>query len=298
MPNVNADHTTCSKLKLRIAQTLCLFSLFWVCGCSMIISSATSDMMAHLSSAISNNDDLEMVQDGAPAYLLMIDSLIAKDPENSRMLSTAANLYASYADLFVTDAQRSRKMADKALDYAQRAVCATRESACAIRQKPFKEAEIIIGQMTPDDIPALFSLGNAWAKWILANKKDFNAIADIAHIELIMNRIVEMDDTYKEGAAYLYLGTLASLLPPALGGRPEEGKVHFEKALAASKGKNLMVHLLYAKFYSRAVYDRTLHDRLIKEIITSDPRSPGYTLINTWAQKQARILAQSADDYF
>ena len=87
-------------------------------GCSV-----KSDMMTHLSDTIVNNDDLPLVEAGAPAYLLMIDSLISEDPDSKEMLSTAAQLYTAYADVFVTDEQRSRKMAAKALTYANQAMC-------------------------------------------------------------------------------------------------------------------------------------------------------------------------------
>ncbi len=264
----------------------------------MIISSATSDMMNHLSKSISNSDDLSMVKDGAPAYLLMIDSLIYKDPENTSLLCNAALLYTSYADLFVKDIVRSKKMADKAMNYAKRAICLENSAACMLKSKTFKEFETIISNMKHKDIPALFTLGNAWAGWIMVNKNDFNAIADISHIELIMQRVIELDKTYKDGAAYLYLGTLASLLPPSLGGKPEQGKLFFNKAIEICQGKNLMVKVIFAKMYARMMFDRALHDKLLKEVMVADPNVPGFTLVNTWAQIQALELIESADDYF
>ena len=267
-------------------------------GCSMLMSSAASDMMANLSRAIADNDDLKMVESGSPAYLLMIDSLILKDPENEKMLSTAATLYASYADLFVRDPERSKKMADKAMDYAERAVCVSDSRACGLKGRPFEEFDSIVRSMGKSRMPALFALGNAWARWIMVNKSDFNAIADIAYIETIMQQVVRLDPAYRDGAAHLYLGTLASLLPPAMGGKPEQSKEHFEKALALSEGKNLMARVLYAKFYARMIFDRDLHDHLLRKVMEADPAVPGYTLINTWAQKQAAELLLSADDYF
>lgn len=276
---------------------LCVTSLFFS-GCSMIMSSATSDMMEHLSLSILNNDDLSMVKQGAPAYLIMIDSLISKDPDNEDLLSTAAMLYSAYSDLFVRDALRSRKMADKALSYATKAMCIEKKEACTLRSDTFEEFEKKISSMGKSRVPALFALGNAWAGWIMANSNDFNAVADISRIELIMQKIVELDKTYKDGAAYLYLGTLATLLPPALGGEPEKGKSYFEEAVKLSRGKNLMVKVVYAQLYARMIFDRKLHDQLLQEVIDSDPYASGYTLVNTRAQIQAKELLASADDYF
>lgn len=36
-----------------------------------------------------------------------------------------------------------------------------------------------------------------------------------------MQRIVEVNEGYMRGSAHLYLGTLAILLPPAIGGKPK-----------------------------------------------------------------------------
>ncbi|MBU0970353.1 MAG: TRAP transporter TatT component family protein, partial [Proteobacteria bacterium] len=50
--------------------------------------------------------------------------------------------------------------------------------------------------------------------------------------------------------------------------------------------------------YARMIFDRDLHDRLLKEVLDTNPAAPGYTLVNTYAQKQARQLLENAEDYF
>jgi len=239
-----------------------------------------------------------MVKQGAPAYLIMMDSLISKDPENQELLSTAAMLYTAYSDLFVADVPQSQKMAKKALKYAEKAICIEKKAACDFRTGTFEEFEKLISGMGKSQITSLFALGNSWAGWIMANSNDFNAIADISRIERIMQRVIELDASYKDGAAYLYLGTLATFLPPALGGEPEKGRLYFDKAVKLSRGKNLMVKVVFAKSYARMIFDRNLHDQLLKDVIDSDPHVSGYTLVNTWAQIQAKELLASADDYF
>lgn len=262
-------------------------------GCSIKV-----DMMTCLSDTILNNDDLSMVEAGAPAYLLMIDSFLSETPDSKEMLSTAAHLYTAYADVFVTDAQRSRKMVSKALTYADQAMCISRKDACGLKEKSYEKFQAVVASMGKKDLPYLFALGNAWASWIMANTSDFNALADISRIEAIMLKVTLLDETYKDGAAFLYLGTLACFLPPALGGKPEQGKAYFERAIDLSHGKNLMVKVMFAKLYARMIFDRELHDRLLKEVLNTDPAVPGYILVNTYAQKQAQQLLDGADDYF
>ena len=53
------------------------------------------------------------------------------------------------------------------------------------------------------------------------------------------------------------------------------GRAHFERALELSGGKNLMVYVLYAKYYARLLFDRALHDRLLTEALNKDPEVPG-----------------------
>jgi hypothetical protein len=96
----------------------------------------------------------------------------------------------------------------------------------------------------------------------------------------------------------MYLGVLASLRPASLGGKPEQGRADFEKALALSGGKNQMVRVLYAQHYARLVFDQALHDKLLNEVIAADPHAPGLTLVNTIAQERARALLASGKDYF
>ena len=96
----------------------------------------------------------------------------------------------------------------------------------------------------------------------------------------------------------MILGVLATLRPASLGGKPEEGKADFEKALALSNGNNQMVRVLYAEHYARLVFNQELHDKLLNEAIAADPHSPGLTLINTVAQVRAHKLLESGKDYF
>jgi hypothetical protein len=287
-----------SYFKKRAYQFIVFFILplgllFLIQGCAV-----KSNMMTSLSRSILNNNDLNMVASGAPAYLIMVDSLIDQDPDSAEMLSSGARLYAAYSDVFVTDKDRKKKLVDKAMDYALQSICAAQSDACDLKDQPFEQFNAVVDDMDEDELPYLFTLGNAWGSWIMAHKDDFNALADIARIEAIMNRVIELDDTYNDGAAYLYLGTLATFLPPALGGKPEQGKHYFEKAISICEGKNLMAKVVYAKLYAKMMFDRQLFDKLLKEVMETDPNIDGYTLINTYAQQQARQLLDDADDYF
>lgn len=269
-------------------------------ACASYIQSAQQRMSDNLAASILNSDDPETVKQGAPAYLLLVDSFIntEKAEPSAGVLMAASRLYASYAGIFVDEIQRAKRMSNRSLDYALRALCMDMAQACAIREMKFPEFAQLIESTGKDMIDRLFTLGTAWAGWIQTHSDDWNARAELARVSKIIARVVELDDSYGAGSAHLYLGVLNTLLPPALGGKPEVGKSHFEKAIKISTGKNLMASVYLAKYYARLVFDQPLHDRVLNEVIKASPYVEGYTLTNILAQQEARKLLDSAKSYF
>lgn len=282
----------------RLALCVPLLCLPLFAGCASLVGSATGRLAGSVSSAILNQNDVETVRDGAPAYLLMVDGLIEGDPRSESLLLAGAKLYGAYAAAFVDDPARVRRLAAKARDYGRRALCLRRPVLCAAAERPFEAFSPHLAEARGADVPALYGFAAAWAGWVQANPEDWSAVADLPKVEAAMARVAELDEAHDGGGAHLYLGVLATLRPESLGGRPEEGRQHFERAVALSKGRNLMAKVLFARHYARLVFDRDLHDRLLGEVLAADPTAPGLTLANTLAQKEARSLLDGADAYF
>lgn len=285
-------------LSLRLTAGLAALTVLLSAGCTSIVRSMTGRMADSLAQAILNQNDPETVRQGAPAYLLMVDGFITDAPEDPSVLMTGAKLYASYASAFVDDPERSARLALKARDYGRRALCASAPEACDIWEAPFESFEAAVDDLGPKHLEAVYVAAMAWATWIQANRGDWAAVADKARVEAMMLRVVALDETFERGSAHLYLGVLATLLPKAMGGKPEEGRRHFERSIEISGGTELMAKVLLARDYARLVFDRTLHDRLCTEVLEADPEVPGMTLSNTLAQREARVLLEDSDDYF
>lgn len=288
-----------STSKLFRALKLCLpVCLLLLSGCSALVARQSQQFADTFSSVIKDSDDPVTIAQGLPSYLLLLDALVKNNPDQPSMLTAAATLNSAYASSFVQDSQRALMFNNKALNYAFAALCRQDKRLCRPRDTPVDELKSIMRTLGKDQAGLLYMAGSVWAGWIQANSADWNAIADLARVEVLMTRVVELDEAYDHGGAHLYLGILATVLTPALGGRPEQGKQHFERALALSGGHNLMAKLYYAKNYARGVFDRELHDRLLQQVLAEDPHAEGYTLSNVLAQQKARELLQSADDYF
>jgi hypothetical protein len=144
----------------------------------------------------------------------------------------------------------------------------------------------------------VFSHGLSTLAYIRAHSADYAAIALLPYSEALFERYLEINDGSDDGAIHTYLGILTTLIPPALGGKPEKGREHFERAISLSGGRDLSAKVEFANGYARLLYERELHDRLLNEVIASDPEVPGSTLLNVLAQRQAVELLESADDYF
>lgn len=291
-----------SKLMRGLARclTVCVaVSLqMFVSGCATMVSSVTGDLADGLSEAIVNNDDLEGVRDGAPAFLLLLDGLLVQDPDNPDLLAAAASLNGSYAGAFVVDPARQKLLAHKALELALRSACLRDRTACDARSMPYADFDAWVGELRLRDVPMAYTLASAWAGWIQANSDDWEAIAELARVQALMGRVAVLDETYENGNVRLYLGVFHTLLPPAQGGKPEAGRQEFERAIEISEGRNLMAKVMFAESYARLVFDRELHDRLLDEVVAAEPHADGLTLSNIIAQEQARALLASADDYF
>jgi uncharacterized protein YceK len=267
-------------------------------GCASLMNQATQKMADNLSAAMLNQDDLETVKAGSPAYLILIDSLIEGNPEDSGLMLSRSRLYSSYASAFVEEPTRRKRLAAKSLDYARQALCLELKEICDKLVSRSEDFSGLIDTVQVKDQPLLYGFASAWAGWLQANTDDWNAVAQIPKLNTLFERSLELDEQYDNGGAHLYLGVLNSQIPATLGGKPERAKNHFEKADRLSAGKNLMVKVLYAEHYARLVFDQSLHDQLLKDVLGAEVNHPGLTLVNALAKQRAGQLLQESKEFF
>ncbi len=245
-----------------------------------------------------DQDDPELVTSGLPAYLLFVDGLITQHPENVNLLSAGAQLFAVYGSRFATPGARGRadgespplrRARDLHRAHSRRAAGArrttTRSSPSSARSSASNSARSI---PTP-------SVGSAISQ---ATSEDWGAVADLPRVEAVLERALALDETYEHGAIHGYLGILGALRPPALGGKPDEARAHFERAIELSGGKDLSIKVEYARRYARLVFDQELHDRLLTEVLNSPTEAPKLTLFNVLAKKEAEGLLATSKEYF
>ena len=285
--------------KFIAKSVLLIVNLNFIIACAPIVSNITDNLARNLSDAVLNQEDPKIVRDGAPAYLLLLDSLVAGNPENPVILSSASDLYTSYSAIFVNDANRSKILSERALKYSKKALCISYEDSCNWDDYSFDDFNLSLDDFDVKYSDLLLTYSTSYLVYIRSHSNDWNAIARLPYIESALEYYVEKNpETENIDSVYTYLGILSTLLPPALGGDYEKGKRYFENAIEFSGDQNLSAKVEYALSYARPLYDRELHDKLLLEVISSNPVKKNYTLLNVIAKEQASSMLEDADEYF
>jgi len=250
-----------------------------------------------LSAAILNQSDPDLVGSGMPAYLLILDGLISQHPENPALLSAGAQLFALYGSRFATG-ERAVTLTDKARRYGQKALCLVHQPSCTWRNTDYDGLVAELKKVDIKSIGPLYSYAVGWLANLQATSSDWTAVAELPWVQAVLERTLELDETYEHGAVHGYLGILDSLRPPALGGQPDRSRRHFERAIELSEGRDLSIKVEYARRYARLVFDQDLHDRLLTEVLNTPAEAPGFTLFNVLAKQEAQTLLATSKEYF
>ena len=270
------------------------------CNTTRFMANSMEPMMHKMNAAINKNPDMDLVRDAMPAGLIQLDGLIEASPDNSAFLVRGAEAYNGYSFVFVEDHDRSRArlLYHRAFNYALRALKQNKAFADAF-DGPLPEFEKALGSFGKADVPALFWAANSWLSWVGTNVDDPEIFLAIPKIRLMLKRSVELDETYKYGAAHAILGVLHAARPPAFGGEPEMAKAAFDRAFEISDRRVLLFYLSYAQHYAYQIQDRQLYEQTLQTIIDApDDLLPEAAFINAAAKRKAKRLLKNIERIF
>ena len=279
-------------------RLILLLMVLSITACGRVITNAKIEFSQDLSATILEFDDPETIKKGVPAYLILISSMIKGDPDNPDLLESGAKLYGSYASGFSDSDESKKALSNRAFHYASRAMCLRNDGFCDVKSISYFEYEKRLNTVAASQVTPLFIFVSSWAGVIEANSSDWNAVAELPKVKAGILRVIDIDETVNNGNAHLYMAVMESLLPPTLGGKPELAQKHFDRAIEISNGENQMARVLYAEKYARMMFDRELHDKLLKQVVEADSGPQDQILINTLAKQRAAELLLGADDYF
>ena len=239
-----------------------LLLLLFLAGCGL-------PTMSGLVEGLNRQTDLELVCDGSSSYLLLLDSLLAEKPADPTLLLNTTKAYIAYGMAMPECGrpERSAVLSEKVRIYGLRLL----REVSGIRQNDTIDAlreKLHAGDK--GDVGALFWGAYGWATWIGYQQGAPAAVIDLPKIEMIMRRVVELDETFYNGGAHLFLGVYYTLKPASYGGDPDASRCHFEKALAISGGRFLPIQVAFANTYAKMVFDRELYEKLLEEVLAFD----------------------------
>ena len=287
---------------LRLQQFVFLLLSLFLCACAAnkkLTIAAAASLVEDVARASAKQSDLNMIRSGMPAYLMLMDGMVEAWPDNERLLIAAAQGYDTYTSSFVEeqDRQSAADLYAHARGYALRAL-EGRGLRHAV-QCPLEKFEQKLMRLDRKDVPYLFWAATAWGNWIRLNLRSMEALAELPRVELMMRRVLTLDETFHHGSPHLFMGIWYASRPKVAGGSLTLAQHHFAKALELGERKFLMAHVYYAEHYALRAFDKELYTSLLNEVLSQPADSvPHLTLLNTAARHKARQLLTGVDELF
>ena len=299
-PPVEGQQMPCMQLYKRISALFLLIALITACatGKTMTVA-ATASLLEDVAKASNKQSDLMLIRRGMPSYLMLIDGMVEALPDNKRLLISAAQLYASYASAFIQDEDKvyATALYARARDYALRAL--EKNGFKNPLTRPFDDFAIGLYDLKKKDVPYIFWAASCWGSWISLKQGSMEAMAELPRVELLIKKVLELDEAFYYGGAHIFMGVLDASRPRIAGGDLDRARDHFLKAIELGDGKFLMARIYYADYYAKKAFDRELFISIlekVREIPADNP--PELTLLNTVAHTKAKEMLNQVDEYF
>lgn len=281
---------------------ICLFPALFVTACvpgKKLTVAATAGLLEDVAKSTYQQSDLKMVREGMPAYLMLMDGMVEALPANEQLLINTAQAYSSFASVFVEakDPEYAAVLYFKARGYAIRAL-----RARGLPDPLHAHVDTLredLNRLGKKDVPYLFWAAASWGSWIRLNLNSMEALADLPKVELMMKRVLELDEGFYYGGPHLFMGIWFASRPSVAGGNLATAQQHFLRALELGQGKFLMAYVYYANHYARQAQDKDLFISTLHTVLDTPANIlPELTLLNTVARENAKDLLNRQEQYF
>jgi hypothetical protein len=271
-------------------------------GCST--SRLTVDLMVpvleNTTEAALRSEDPRLVGDALPTSILLLEGMLETHPRQRDVAVLASMMYFAYAFGYVEDEDPARALAlyDRGREVAWRAL-GLPEAERAIREGTFDELGVALEEVRPRDAEALLWIAANWGMWIQLNLADPGAVADVARLMPLAERVAELDERLFWGMPRILIGTLHASRPIMLGGNPGRSREEFERAFAVSERNLLLGLVFFAKSWCVQTFDAAAFDSSLREVLAAKPGAlPEAELLNRIARVKAEVLLARSEELF
>ncbi|HML17705.1 MAG TPA: TRAP transporter TatT component family protein [Bryobacteraceae bacterium] len=269
------------------------------------------DAMAGAGTTFASDDDPELVRAAVPFSLKLIEALIDQSPRHEGLLLAAAQGFTQYSYAFVAedadeaeDTDRVRaaalraqaaKLYIRARNYGLRGLEVKRPEFTARLTANPKEA---VQELKKSDVPFMYWTTISWAA-ALSVSHDIMMLPEIPRFEALADRVLQLDESYEEGAIHGFLITYEmSRLNP----KPDRfaiAKAHFERNLALAHGHQAGPYVTYAESVLVAQKDKAGFQEMLRTALRINPNAwPEHRQLNLVVQRRARWLLSRTDKLF
>jgi len=305
-----------NRLFLRLWMLPCLGALAWLAssGCSIhrYAVNQFSDAVSQSGAVFASDDDPDLVKASSPFSLKLIESLLSGNPRHRGLLLAATSGFTQYAFAFVqedadeteardlTEAEalrtRARRLYLRAQRYGLRGLEAGHPGfSDALPAHPRTAAHCA----TKKDVPLLYWTACAWAGAISLSKDNPDLVAQIPAMEALIDRALELDESFDHGAIHGFLIAYEMNRQGAAGDPAARARQHFDRAMALSGGKEAAPLLAMAESVAVQKQDVKQFDSLLQQALAINPDAhPETRLINLVMQRRARWLLSRKSDLF
>jgi predicted anti-sigma-YlaC factor YlaD len=294
--------------RLAVVGSLC------TAGCSLnrFATNKLGDALAGSGTTFSSDNDPELVAAAIPFSLKLMESLLASSPEHRGLLLATASGFTQYAFAFVqpeaeqleeqdvaraAEARtRARKLYLRARDYGLRGL---ETEHPGFGQRLRADASAAARTATVADVPLLYWTAAAWGGAIALSKDNPDIVADLGLVEALIDRALELDERFDNGAIHGFLISYELARQGARGDPNERARVHFDRVVSLTGGQQAGPYVSLAEGVSVSRQDRREFESLLHQALAIDPDArPEWRLANLVVQRRARWLLARADELF
>lgn len=282
------------------------------CSVSKFVAKSVGNALAEGGSVYASDNDVALVGDAVPFGLKTMEGLLAKAPKHRPLLVTTASGFVQYAYVYVDlpalqmendDPEQARELRQRAKrlylrgrDYAVRAL---RLHIPDWEQRLKEDPKSALAPLKAKNVPELYWAAVALSAAVSTDKQDMDLLADLHLVEPMIQRALELDEDFGDGAIHQFLISFEASRPAAQGGSIEKARAHFKRAMELAHGQQASPLVSLAEGVSVSTQNRQEFETLLRQALSFDVETaPSYRLANLVAQKRARLLLSRIDDLF
>lgn len=287
------------------------------CDLTRFTANSTANMFGRASSGLEQHFDYGLVGDALPGNILQLEGVFRIIPDHEQLGVTLMRAYVSYGFGWVEDemqiAQDRGDLEEEERLTGRARLLYERGRNVGLHLMRLRDPgidDVLSGghegfvayirerYTSPEDVPLLFWTGYAWGSAINAGRDDPEMVLSLPFARSLVERAVELDESYYNFSGLTFLAVVNSSIPEALGGNPEAGRELFERALEVTDRKFFTVHVSYARTYAVQTQNRNLFIRLLREVVDGGDPEPQARLANQIARRQAVRWLRRTDMLF